>query len=139
MTEITFKEYFDSLLERSELLGLKCRECGAFTCPPKSTCDGCGSRDVKKTILGGKGKIRTFTTVYISPRGYEDEAPYVTALAELEEGPWLIGRIDMEEEEAEEIGQDLIGREISVFGKKFPSEDFYPDKEMRVVPMFKLE
>jgi len=133
-----FTEFFNALLE-GKLIGQKCKDCGAYTCPPKATCDNCGSRNLEKVELSGKGTIKTFTTTYVAPSGYEKEAPYVVAMVELDEGPWIIGRIDIDPKEADELDQALIGKRVSVFAKEFPVEPFYPDKSKRVVPMFKLE
>jgi len=137
MTVITFKEYFDALLE-DKLLGLKCQDCGAITCPPKNTCNECKSYNLEKTTLSGKGVIETFTSTYIPPSGYEKEAPFVIGMVQLKEGPWIPGRIEIAPEEADKLGKELIGREVEVSGKKFPSEQFYPDKDRRVVPIFKI-
>ncbi len=134
-TKITFKEYFDALLE-GKLLGLKCSDCGAYTCPPKAVCDSCGSGNVERVELSGKGRITTFTTTYVAPVGYDKEVPYTVAMVELEEGPWIVGRLEIEN--ADEIGQELIGEEVVVGGKEFPTEMFYPDKKRRVVPVFRL-
>ncbi len=133
-----FTEFFNALLE-GKLIGQRCKDCGAYTCPPKATCDNCKSRNLEKVELSGKGTIRSFTTIYVAPSGYEKEAPYVVALVELDEGPWILGRIDIDPKEADELDQALIGKRVSVFAKEFPVEPFYPDKSKRVVPMFKLE
>ncbi|MET1125030.1 MAG: Zn-ribbon domain-containing OB-fold protein [Archaeoglobaceae archaeon] len=133
-----FRDFFDKLLE-DKLIGQRCRDCGKYTCPPKATCDACGSRNLEIVELSGKGRITTFTTTYVAPAGYEKEAPYVVAMVELDEGPWLIGRLDISAEEAEELGQSLIGKRVTVYGREMPSEPFYPDKQRRVVPFFRLE
>ncbi len=133
-----FKDFFDALLE-GKLIGQKCKDCGSYTCPPKATCDNCGSRNLETVELSGRGKITTFTTTYVAPVGYDKEAPYVVAMVELDEGPWITGRIDIDPSEAEEYGQALIGKRVKVYGKEFPLEPYYPDKQRRVVPMFKLE
>jgi len=80
----------------------------------------------------------TFTSTYIPPSGYEKEAPFVIGMVKLEEGPWIIGRIDIAPGKADELSEKLIGREVEVSGKEFPSEQFYPDKDRRVVPIFKI-
>ena len=132
-----FKDFFNALLE-GKLIGQKCKDCGEYTCPPKATCDNCGSRNLETVELSGKGRIATFTTTYVAPSGYDKEAPYVVAMVELEEGPWIVGRIDIDPTDAEELGQALIDKKVEVYGKEMPTEPFYPDKERRVVPMFKI-
>ena len=133
-----FVDFFNALLE-GKLIGQKCLDCNSYTCPPKATCDNCGSRNLEAVELSGYGVIRTFTTTYVAPAGYEKESPYTVALVELDEGPWIIGRIDLDPQEVEKLDQELIGKRVKVYGKEFPTEQFYPNKEKRIVPMFKLE
>ncbi|MEM0202823.1 MAG: Zn-ribbon domain-containing OB-fold protein [Archaeoglobaceae archaeon] len=131
-----FVEFFNALLE-GKLLGMKCKDCGAYTCPPKHTCNNCSSRNLEKVVLSGKGVVKTYTVTYVAPMGYEKEVPYVVALVELDEGPWIIGRIEVDAKLAEE--NDLTEKRVSVFAKEMPSELFYPMKDKRIVPYFKLE
>jgi uncharacterized OB-fold protein len=131
----TFVEFFNNLKE-GKLLGLKCNDCGTITCPPKNCCNNCGSRNLERTFLSGRGVIKTYTVTYVAPAGYEKEAPYVVALVELEEGPWIVGRLDIDPKVAEE--KDLIGKRVSIFAKELPTEPFYPDKTRRIVPYFKI-
>lgn len=131
-----FAEFFSNLKE-GKLIGLKCRDCGTITCPPKNSCNKCSSRRLERVLLSGKGVIKSYTVTYIAPMGYEKEVPYVVALVELDEGPWIAGRLDVEPRVAE--SEDLIGRRVSIFAREMPSEMFYPDKIRRIVPYFKVE
>ncbi|WP_456469442.1 Zn-ribbon domain-containing OB-fold protein [Archaeoglobus sp.] len=133
-----FVDFFNALLG-GKLIGQKCGDCGSYTCPPKATCDNCGSRNLEEVEMSGKGRIMTFTTTYVAPAGYSEEAPYTVAMVELDEGPWIVGRIDLPVEEIERLGQALVGARVSVYGREYPTEPFYPNKEKRVVPMFRLE
>ena len=54
--KLTFKEYNEALKE-DRLLGLKCKECGVVTVPPKIVCRKCTSPDLEVVQLTGKGKI----------------------------------------------------------------------------------
>lgn len=130
-----FKDFFSALME-GKLIGVKCKDCGEITCPPKSTCNNCGSRNFERIELSGKGKIVSYTVTYVAPLGYDREVPYVVAMVELDEGAWIVGRLDVDAEKADK--EDLIGRKVEVYGKEFPTEQFYPDKQRRVVPMFKI-
>uniref|UniRef100_A0A7J2TIV9 Zn-ribbon domain-containing OB-fold protein n=1 Tax=Archaeoglobus fulgidus TaxID=2234 RepID=A0A7J2TIV9_ARCFL len=131
-----FQEFFNYLLE-GKLLGMKCRDCGSYTCPPKHTCNKCSSRNLEKVFLSGKGTVKTYTVTYVAPMGYEKETPYVVALVELDEGPWIIGRLEVDAKVAEE--NDLTEKRVSVFAKEMPSEMFYPMKDKRIVPYFRIE
>ena len=43
--------------------------------------------------FAGKGKVYSFTEIYAPPAGFEDQAPYVLAIIELEEGAKLTSQI----------------------------------------------
>ncbi len=129
-----FVDFFNELLN-GRLIGLKCLDCGTVTCPPKSTCDNCRGRNLERVELSGYGKVVSYTVTYVAPMGYEKEVPYVVALVELDEGPWIVGRLDVDVEKAER--ENLIGRRVRVYGKEFQGEMFYP-MEKRVVPMFEM-
>jgi len=43
--------------------------------------------------LTGNGKIVSFTTIRVAPKGFEDKVPYVIGIIELEEGPMISGQI----------------------------------------------
>ncbi len=134
---MAFTRFFDALLE-GKLIGMKCADCGAYTCPPKASCDNCGSRNLEEVEMEKRGVIKTFTTTYVAPSGYEDEAPYVVAFVELREGAWIVGRLDIDAEVAEEMNQELIGREFELFAKEAKPDPFYPDKKRRVIVSFRL-
>jgi hypothetical protein len=123
--KLTFREY-NKALKKDKLLGLKCNACGNITCPPKMTCQECASTDLEVVELSGKGKIQTFTSVYVAPENRANEAPYTIVLVELDEGPWIMGNlIDID---PAKVGIELIGREVKLGHKVFPG-DKYSDGE----------
>lgn len=61
-----------------------------------------------KQLLGQKGKILTFTKVYVPPSGFESQAPYVVVVVRLANGKKYTAQlIDWSEEELK-IGQMVI-------------------------------
>jgi len=106
---LTHKQYFDALKE-GKLLGLKCKECGSITAPPKACCDNCAGTDLEVVNLSGKGEVKTYTITRVAPEGLK--APYIVALVELEEGPWLMGNV--ENIDIENVDMDLIGKRVTV-------------------------
>ncbi|HZK18230.1 MAG TPA: Zn-ribbon domain-containing OB-fold protein [Clostridia bacterium] len=109
MYKLTHKQYFEALKE-GKLLGLKCGECGSITAPPKACCDNCAGIDLEVVGLKGKGEIKTYTITRVAPEGLE--APYVVALVELEEGPWIMGNV--EDVDLENVDIALIGKKVTV-------------------------
>jgi hypothetical protein len=132
---IGFRDFFGELMN-GKLVGYKCKDCGKYTCPPQSVCQECGSENIELAELRNKGTLRSFTVIYIPPTGLEDEAPYIVAFVETDDEPWLIGRLDYDPDKAT---QDLIGKKVSIGHQELHAVDYYPDKERRVVPLFKLE
>jgi len=132
--KLTFKDYNEALKE-NKLLGLKCKECGAITVPPKMVCRQCTSPDMDIIELGGKGKIVTFTTVNVASEGRQDELPYIIVLVELDEGPWIMGNlIDIDPNEAT---MELIGKRVKMGHKVFPGDKYSAGDGAR--PLFSFE
>ncbi len=67
--------------------------------------------------LSGKGKILTYTKVFVKPSSFSEEKPYIVAIAELDEGikvlSWVTGL------EIEEIS---IGKKIRLVPKVTDNE-----------------
>lgn len=132
--KLPFKDY-NKALRSNKLMGLKCRQCGSITCPPKITCQECASTDSEIVQLSGKGKLVSFSTHYIAPMGRDNEIPYTVALVELYEGPWLIGNlIDIN---PKNMSMELIGKSVTTAGRVFPGDMFSNGVIYR--PVFSLE
>lgn len=84
---------FVTHLEEGRIMGTRCKECGKLHFPPRADCADCLSSDVEWVELSGRGKLITYTTANFAPVGFEDEAPYTLALAELEEGPRVFAHL----------------------------------------------
>jgi len=83
--------------------------------------------------FGGRGEIYSHTIVYDAPTGYEEQAPYVLALVQLEEGPMVTAQLtDLEFEWVErEIEGEIrlvkkyqvnIGMPVEMVTRKLKSE-----------------
>lgn len=129
---LTHKQYYEGL-KAGKLLGLKCRKCGAITVPPKVNCLQCSGADLEVTELSGLAEIKTFTVIRVAPEGLE--APYVVALAELDEGPWVMG--NLEGVDAGKVTMDIMGKKVRI-GHKVVPPDIYSAGE-GVAITFSLE
>lgn len=49
--------------------------------PPRRVCPTCGNRDLERQSLPESGTIDTHSTVHVATPQFENDAPYVTALA----------------------------------------------------------
>ncbi len=127
--KLTHKMFYEGLKE-GKLLGLKCNSCNTYTCPPKINCAQCNSLDMDIVELNGKAEIKTFTVVRVCPEGFEGELPYVVALAELEEGPWVCGRVVGVD--PDKVTMDIIGKKATVGGKIPPKLSYAPGEPMAI-------
>ncbi|MDS0277110.1 OB-fold domain-containing protein [Halomicroarcula sp. S1AR25-4] len=50
--------------------------------PPRRVCPECGSRELRDEPLPDSGDIVTHTTITVATPQFEDDAPYVTAIAD---------------------------------------------------------
>jgi len=132
--KLTFKDYNEAL-KKNKLLGLKCQDCGAITVPPKMVCRQCASPDMDILELTGKGKIETFTTVFVAPEGREDECPYMIVLVELDEGPWIMGNLTGID--PNEASMELISKRVTMGHEVFPGDKYSAGDAAR--PLFSFE
>ena len=132
--KLSFKEYNEAL-KQNKLLGLKCKGCGTVTVPPKIACSKCTSTDLDVTELSGKGKVQTFTTVFVPPEGRESECPYVIVIVELDESPWLMG--NLAGVDPNEVTMEIMGKKVKMGHAVFPGDKYSAGEEAR--PLFSLE
>ncbi|MEZ4769438.1 MAG: Zn-ribbon domain-containing OB-fold protein [Caldilineales bacterium] len=89
---------FTAWLAGHNLMGARCRSCGALYAEARPMCPDCFGDDMAWEPLSGHGKLAAFTTVYIAPTamieaGYGRDNPYVTGIVALDEGPSISGQI----------------------------------------------
>lgn len=77
-----------------ELWLRRCNGCGEAYFYPRDISPCCFSRDTKWVQASGRATLHTFTIVHRSPHpGFQADAPFVTAIVELEEGPIMATNI----------------------------------------------
>jgi len=128
--KLTFKG-FNDFLRKSKLMGLQCKNCSKYTCPPKLVCHECGSTNLNVAPMTGKGKIVTFTTSYVTAQGREVEAPILVVMVELEEGPWILGNLVGINSDWASI-ESLIGKAVRlVRSRTLPADQYSGGKEVK--------
>ena len=131
---LSFKEYNENL-RQGRLSGLKCSGCGELSAQPRLVCAKCGGRDLEAIELKGGGTVQTFTVNYVAAEGRESEAPYIVAIVELDEGPWVMGNIiGLKPQDAT---MDIMGRKVLMEGSAIFAGDRYSSGET-ARPLFKL-
>jgi uncharacterized OB-fold protein len=128
---ITYAQY-QEYLEKGEFIGLKCAKCGSINFPPMAVCRKCSGLTFEQVSLKGEGTIRTFTVIRVAPEGRKP--PYVIAMVELDEGPYVIG--NLEGIEPDSATMDLIGKKVRMGTHVVPGDTYSLGNAY--VPAFRL-
>jgi uncharacterized OB-fold protein len=95
-------------LKDGYLMGSRCTKCGETSFPPRADCVACTHGAFEFFEISGKSTLHTFTKIVAAPTGFEDVAPYIVGVADLEEGGRILAWIgDTINEEEIEIGMEL--------------------------------
>jgi len=132
--KLTFKEYNENL-KQGRLSGLKCGGCGEISAQPRIICARCGGKDLEIIEFKGGGVIQTFTVNFVAAEGRESEAPYIVAIVELDEGPWVMGNIAGIK--PNEATMDIMGKKVLMEGSAVFAGDRYSSGDI-ARPLFKL-
>ncbi len=103
---------FAHYLKDGHLMGSRCKKCGCTSFPPIADCGNCMSGDFEFFEMSGKASLQTFTKIVAAPTGFEDVAPYIVGVVDLEEG----------------------GRALAWFGESIKEEEITIGMELQVVP-----
>lgn len=99
---------FAKHLKDGRIMGTKCKDCGAFSFPPRADCDACMSGNFEFVELSGKSTLQTFTKIVAAPTGFEEVVPYTVGVVDLEEGGRALAWFgDTVQEDEIEIGMEL--------------------------------
>ncbi len=110
--------FWREIPSRYNLIGTRCGNCNKAIFPPRYICPFCrrmGKLEPYK--LKPRGKIVSYTVMYVAGGGFEDLAPYVLAIVELEDGPRLTTQItDCDSTEVK------IGDEVEIVFRRMGEE-----------------
>jgi len=83
---------FVEALKEGKLMCTKCNRCGAKYLPPRAHCK-CGSHKVEWYEAPRRGNLLSYTVVTFPAESMTKYAPYIVAVAELEDGSRLLAQI----------------------------------------------
>jgi len=99
---------FTDYLKDGKLKGTHCKSCNSTYFPPRAECIKClaPESDMEWVDYSGKGKILTYTTIHAAPTGFENKAPYIIVVVDLEEGGRLLALFEDDAENEDKIKLD---------------------------------
>ena len=90
--------------KQHELWLRKCDDCGEAYFYPRDISPCCFSKNTSWIQASGNASLYTFAIVHRPPHpGFRDEAPYVAAIVELEEGPRMPTNIVIDDPTPEKL------------------------------------
>ncbi|MGC9209016.1 MAG: Zn-ribbon domain-containing OB-fold protein [Nitrososphaeria archaeon] len=78
--------------------GYQCSSCGKVYTYQRRHCIRCGSSELKEVELGDRGRLISYTVLYVVPAGI-DRSPLVLGIVEFEGGARKFGQIRVERPE----------------------------------------
>lgn len=73
-----------------ELRLQRCEDCAEHVFYPRVGCPFCGSSRLEWTAVSGRARLSSYVIVHVPAPGFADDAPYVLALVQLDEGPRMM-------------------------------------------------
>jgi uncharacterized OB-fold protein len=101
-------EQFYKFLSQGKLMAGKCLKCGKTHLPPRPLCDNCYSQEFEWVEAPGRGKLLTYTIIYIAPTQFLSLAPYAVGIVELENGLRIPGMIQGASPNQLKVGMELV-------------------------------
>ena len=122
-TSETKADAFVTYLEQGKVMATRCRKCGTGYFPPKMDCPRCLDSEVEWFEVAGKGRLLTYSVVDYGPTGFEDDVPYILALAGFGDELQLFGRLSRDIEVIDiEIGMELKAVPLKLPGDRIAYE-----------------
>ncbi|RLI29030.1 MAG: DNA-binding protein [Candidatus Hecatellales archaeon] len=98
---------FVDYLEQGKVMATRCRSCGKMYFPPRMDCEQCMTSDnMEWKEIVNEWKILTYTVSEFAPTGFEDDVPYILAIAESAEGLRVFTRLSKDVKE-EQLQSDM--------------------------------
>ena len=98
--------YWDGC-RRGEVVLPRCRDCGRFHFYPRALCPHCWSAALDHVATSGRGRLYSYVINHRPAPGFEDRAPYIIAVVELEEGVRVLSNLVGIEPDASTLSLDM--------------------------------
>lgn len=99
-TSLTKTNDFIDYLEKGQIAGTRCKDCGRIFFPPRVDCFQCLDSHMEWHEVTGSGKLVSFSKLEYGPAGFQADVPYCIALLDYGEFK-VFGRIGKEVPDAD--------------------------------------
>jgi len=116
--ETKVKEFM-SHLEKGKIEATQCKACKKVYFPPRMDCSNCLSKDhMNWKEIENEWTLLTYTKAHLAPTGFEDDTPYILAIAESNEGLKTLARL------GKDVNEDKIklGVKLKLVPVKLPHD-----------------
>jgi uncharacterized OB-fold protein len=114
-TGISKTNDFIDYLEKGQVMGTRCKDCGASFFPPRADCCHCLTSNMDWFEVSGTGKLVSFSNLGFAPVAFKGDLPYCIAL--LDYGDFKVfGRIAG----GVPVGDIKIGMEMKTVVNELP-------------------
>jgi hypothetical protein len=94
----------------------RCRSCGALRWPPLVGCPECRGRETTWDEVSPGGTIWSFVVYHRAfAAELKDQIPYTVVMVELDDGPYLVGRL-VDEDSRPAVGDRVIAEFVEING-----------------------
>jgi len=84
-------EFYKATVAAEALCVQRCSACGTWTHPARYYCPSCASPDFSFEKVSGRATVYSYTVShYTTEAAWKSLVPYVTVVAELDEGPRIV-------------------------------------------------
>ena len=110
---------FVSHLEKGRIEATQCRVCKEVYFPPRMDCSNCLTRDqMNWKEIDNEWTLLTYAKAHFAPTGFEEDTPYILAVAESNEGLKTLARL------SKDVSEDKIkvGMKLKLVPVKLPHD-----------------
>jgi uncharacterized OB-fold protein len=100
-TSETKSAAFVDYLGQGKVMATRCKSCSTTYFPPKMDCPSCLKSDTEWVEVKNPGKLIAYSVVNYGPAGFEEDAPYIIAVAEFGDGVRIFSRLSKDIKEAD--------------------------------------
>ncbi len=93
MSEYATAAKYHQFIREGKLMGIQCKGCGQKIIPPRPICLNCGSTNFEWIEFGKEGKLTSFTEIHVVGIKWQNEAPILIGIVELEGGEEITARL----------------------------------------------